>query len=208
MKMKTMLLKVALLAALSTALSTSTFAYTQAQYDTAKQVLKGTPAAELPAKASAHVGKAAKKDRKNVAVATARAAIEQNRAAARLVVAAIARIAPESATVVAATASSIVPAERAFIATAANVPIGTVTAAEAIATRPSRVAPPTEGQIGQNDNPINNQNRVNSDGDNDGNDQEPNDDVPQNQFPNPGTNPPKPPPNPPAPAPNNYQRHK
>jgi hypothetical protein len=97
----------------------SAFAITAAQAKAVKKAITSVPVAEMPATAAELVKNSSKEDREAVAVTAVRAGIYKSRSSARLMVAAIAKAAPEVAGAVTRAASEMEVAQAGQIATAA-----------------------------------------------------------------------------------------
>jgi hypothetical protein len=118
MKLKKLTMLGALLVAVAT-LTVNSSALTTIQIQTIKSEVLGVPVPEMPAKAADLVKNADKKDRQAVALTAVRAVVAKHKAAAPLVVSAIAKIAPELAPAVAGASAEIAPEQAATIAAAA-----------------------------------------------------------------------------------------
>jgi hypothetical protein len=115
--------KLTTLAALLTAVLavTSSQALTSNQIQEVKTAVLSVPVPEMPAKAAALVRNAQKKDRQAVAITAVRAIVAKHKAAAPLVISAIAKVAPDLAPVVAAAGAEIATEQATMIANAAAV---------------------------------------------------------------------------------------
>lgn len=125
--------------------ATSSLALTQAEAASVRQSLQGVPAAELAAKAATLVSKAAKADKKQVAIEAVRAAIMQSPTVGPSVVAAIAKVAPEVAPAVAAVAAQVAPKQIEAIVRAAS--IAAPSQADKIAFAVSDVSPESQASV-------------------------------------------------------------
>lgn len=97
----------------------SAYAITAAQAKAVKKAVTSVPVAEMPATAAQLVKQASKEDREAVAVTAVRAGIYKSRSSARLMVSAVAKVAPEVAGAVTRAASEMESAQAGMIATAA-----------------------------------------------------------------------------------------
>ena len=118
MKMNKLVTTVAFTVALTVA-APSAFAITAAQAKAVKKAVTSAPVAEMPAVAAQLVKDAAKQDREAVAVTAVRAGIYKSRSSARLMVAAVAKVAPEVAGAVTRAASEMEAGQASQIASAA-----------------------------------------------------------------------------------------
>lgn len=100
-------------------LTVNSSALTTIQIQTIKKEVLSVPVPEMPAKAAELVQLAAKKDRQATALTAVRTVVAKHRAAAPLVVSAIAKVAPELTPVVAKAGAEIAPDQAASIITAA-----------------------------------------------------------------------------------------
>jgi len=100
---------------------TSSQALTSIQIQEIKTAVLSVPVPEMPATAAALVKKAQKKDRQAVAITAVRAIVVKHKAAAPLVISAIAKVAPELAPVIAAAGAEIAVDQASMIANAAAV---------------------------------------------------------------------------------------
>ena len=117
MKLKKLTTLGALLVAVAT-LTVNSSALTTIQIKQIKSEVLSVPVPEMPAKAAELVKAADKKDRQAVALTAVRAVVAKHRAAAPLVVAAVAKVAPELAPVVAAAGAELAPEQSGSILTA------------------------------------------------------------------------------------------
>ena len=117
MKLKKLTTLAALFVALATVASSN--ALTTIQIKNIQTEVLGVPVPEMPAKAAELVKVALKKDRQATALTAVRAVVAKHRAAAPLVVSAIAKVDPNLAPAVAAASAQIAPEQAASIATAA-----------------------------------------------------------------------------------------
>jgi len=109
----------ALLVAIAAFTVSSAKALTLAQVQGVKNTVLGVPVPEMPAKAAELVKAADKKDRQAVAVVAVRAIVAKHRAAAPLVISAVAKAAPDLAAFVAVAAAEVVHEQAPMIARAA-----------------------------------------------------------------------------------------
>jgi hypothetical protein len=100
-------------------LTVNSSALTTIQIKNIKSEVLSVPVPEMPAKAAELVQRANKKDRQATALTAVRAVVAKHRAAAPLVVAAIAKVAPELTPVVAKASVEIAPDQSASVLTAA-----------------------------------------------------------------------------------------
>jgi len=100
---------------------TSSQALTSIQIQEIRTAVLSVPVPEMPATAAALVKKAQKKDRQAVAITAVRAIVVKHKAAAPLVISAIAKVAPELAPVIAAAGAEIAVDQASMIANAAAV---------------------------------------------------------------------------------------
>jgi hypothetical protein len=117
MKQKKLTTLGALLVAVAT-LTVNSSALTTIQIQKIKTDVLSVPVPEMPAKAAELVQGAEKKDRQAVALTAVRAVVAKHRAAAPLVVAAIAKVAPDLTAVVAKASVEIAPDQATSIVTA------------------------------------------------------------------------------------------
>ena len=116
--MKKLVFTAALMVALAM-VAPSTFGITAAQTKAVKKAVTSVPVAEMPAKAAQLVTEASKEDREAVAVTAVRAGISKSRSSARLMVSAVAKVAPEVAGAVTMAASEMEASQAGYIASAA-----------------------------------------------------------------------------------------
>jgi hypothetical protein len=119
MKRNKLMTLAALLVAMATLTVTSSNALTSIQVQEIKTAVLSVPVPEMPAKAAALVKSAQKKDRQAVAITAVRAIVTKHKAAAPLVISAIAKVAPEIAPAIAAAGAEIATEQAATIANAA-----------------------------------------------------------------------------------------
>ena len=117
MKLKKLTTLGALLVAVAT-LTVNSSALTTIQIKKIKTEVLSVPVPEMPAKAAELVKAADKKDRQAVALTAVRAVVSKHRAAAPLVISAVAKVAPELAPVIAAAGAELAPEQSASILTA------------------------------------------------------------------------------------------
>jgi hypothetical protein len=97
----------------------SASAITPAQTKAIKKAVTSVPVAEMPATAAKLVTEASKEDREAVAVTAVRAGIYKSRSSARLLVSAVVKAAPETASAVTMAASEMEAGQAGYIASAA-----------------------------------------------------------------------------------------
>jgi len=118
MRMKKLVTIAAFIVAMAMVAPTA-FGITAAQTKAVKKAVTSVPVAEMPAKAAQLVTEASKEDREAVAVTAVRAGIYKSRSSARLMVSAVAKVAPDVAGAVTKAAAEMEAGQAGYIASAA-----------------------------------------------------------------------------------------